>query len=111
MVKEFGSYCANAPIGKIGVVKTDFGFHIIEVLERDTKKFPILTTVVKSFKASELTTGNMETEANRILYKLDQTLSKLDDLSKKVAAFDTLASKNKYFVRQIALEDNNPRVY
>ena len=111
MVKEFGAFCANAPIGKIGVVKTDFGFHIIEVLERDTKKFPILTTVVKSFKASELTIGNMEAEANRLLYKLDQKLAKLDDLSKKIAAFDTLASQNKYFVRPIALEDNNPRVY
>jgi len=28
-----------------------------------------------------------------------------------VAAFDTLAVKNKYFVRPIQLEDNNPRVY
>jgi len=111
MVKEFGSYCANAPIGKIGLVKTDFGFHIIEVLERDTKKFPIFVTVVKSFKPSEITIANMESEANQLLYKLDQKLSKLEDISKKVAAFDTLAVKNKYFVRPIQLEDNNPRVY
>lgn len=111
MVKEFGSYCANAPIGKIGVVKTDFGFHIIEVLERDAKKFPIFTTVVKSFKASETTVGDMEAEANQLLYKLDQKLSKLEDITKKVAAFDTLASKNKYFVRPISIEDNNPSVY
>jgi len=34
MVAEFGSFCATAPIGKIGIVKTDFGFHIIEVMER-----------------------------------------------------------------------------
>ena len=111
MVKEFGSYCATAPIGKIGLVKTDFGFHIIEVLERDTKKFPILTTVVKSFKPSEATIANKEAEANALLYKLDQKLSKIEDISKKIAAFDTLASKSKYFVRPISLDDNNPRVY
>jgi len=111
MVKEFGSYCANAPIGKIGIVKTDFGFHIIEVLERDTKLFPIFTTVVKSFKASEVTIADMESQANKLLYKLDLKLSKISSLPRKIAAFDTLASKNKYFARPIQIEDNSPKVY
>ena len=49
MVKEFGSFCATQAIGKIGIVKTDFGFHIIEVLERDATKFPLLVSVSKTF--------------------------------------------------------------
>jgi parvulin-like peptidyl-prolyl isomerase len=110
MVKEFGSYCANAPIGKISIVKTEFGYHIMEVLERDPNKFPIFATVVKTFKPSELTIENMESEANNLLYKIDQKISKIDDISKKIAAFDTLASKSKYFARAIRLEDNDPKI-
>lgn len=110
MVKEFGSYCANAPIGKISIVKTEFGYHIMEVLERDPNKFPIFATVVKTFKPSELTIENMESEANNLLYKIDQKISKIDNISKKIAAFDTLASKSKYFARAITLEDNDPKI-
>ena len=111
MVKEFGSYCANAPIGKISIVKTEFGYHIMEVLERDPNKFPIFATVVKTFKPSELTIENMESEANNLLYKIDQKISKIDNISKKIAAFDTLASKSKYFARAITLEDNDPKIF
>lgn len=111
MVKEFGSYAANAPIGKIAIVKTDFGFHIMEVLERDAQKFPIFSTIVKTFKASDLTIEEMESEVNNILYKLDVKISKTDDIIKKIAIFDTIASKAKYFVRPILIEDNSPKIY
>jgi len=111
MVKEFGGYCATAPIGKIGMVKTDFGYHIIEVLERDANRFPILVTIVKSFKASEETVANSESEANMLLGKINRKLSGLSDISKKTAAFDTLGNRNGYFIRPIKLEDNNPTMY
>ena len=111
MVKEFGAYCANAPIGKIGMVKTDFGYHIIEVLERDANRFPILATVVKSFKPSEETIANSEAEANGLLSKIDRKISKMTNIAQKIAAFDTLANKNTYFVRPITIEDNNPKIY
>jgi len=52
----------------------------------------------------------MESEANNLLYKIDQKISKIDDISKKIAAFDTLASKSKYFARAIRLEDNDPKI-
>lgn len=111
MVKEFGGYCATAPIGKIGLVKTDFGYHIIEVLERDVNRFPIFVTVVKTFKASENTIAESESNANMLLGKIDQKLSNISDLSKKTAAFDTLAGKEGLFVRPVTLEDNNPMIY
>ena len=111
MVKEFGAYCATAPIGKIGIVKTDFGFHIIEVLDRSASRFPLLVTVTQKFKASEETISNKESEVQNILYKLDKQISKEADPLKKVALFDTIVNKAKYFSRPIMLEDNAPRVY
>jgi len=111
MVAEFGSFCATAPKGKIGIVKTDFGFHIIEVLDRGTSKFPLLASVSRVFKSSEETIINKESEVNSILYKLDRAISKETDNAKKIALFDTIVRKANYFARPISLEDNNPRVY
>ncbi|MCX6195770.1 MAG: peptidylprolyl isomerase, partial [Flavobacteriia bacterium] len=110
MVKEFGSFCATQAIGKIGIVKTDFGFHIIEVLERDATKFPLLVSVSKTFKASIETIENKESEITNILYKLDRSISKAEDPIKKSALFDTIVARSKYFPRAIVIEDNSPKV-
>ncbi len=110
MVKEFGSFCATQAIGKIGIVKTDFGFHIIEVLERDATKFPLLVSVSKIFKASIETIENKESEITNILYKLDRSISKVEDPIKKSALFDTIVARSKYFPRAIVIEDNSPKV-
>jgi len=110
MVKEFGSFCATQAIGKIGIVKTDFGFHIIEVLERDATKFPLLVSVSKTFKASIETIENKESEITNILYKLDRSISKVADPIKKSALFDTIVARSKYFPRAIVIEDNSPKV-
>lgn len=111
MVKEFGGFCATQPIGKIGMVKTDFGYHIIEVLDRGTSKFPVLATVSKVFKASETTIYEKESEVNRILYKLDAKISKATDPAKKVELFDTILRRENYFAGPITIEDNSPKVY
>ncbi len=110
MVKEFGSFCATQAIGKIGIVKTDFGFHIIEVLERDATKFPLLVSVSKIFKASIETIENKESEITNILYKLDRSISKVEDPIKKSALFDTIVARSKYSPRAIVIEDNSPKV-
>lgn len=110
MVKEFGSFCATQAIGKIGIVKTDFGFHIIEVLERDATKFPLLVSVSKIFKASIETIENKESEITNILYKLDRSISKIEDPIEKSALFDTIVARSKYFPRAIVIEDNSPKV-
>jgi len=111
MVKEFSDFCATQPIGKIGVVKTDFGFHIIEVLDRSADKLPLLVSVSQPFKASEATISNKESEVTQILYKLDRQISKESDPIKKVALFDTIVTKAKKFPRPIQIEDNSPKVY
>lgn len=111
MVKEFSEFCATQPVGKIGVVKTDFGFHIIEVLDRSADKLPLLASVVQPFKASETTISDKETEVTRLLYKLDNKISKESDPLKKIALFDTIVTRAKKFPRPIQIEDNNPKVY
>ena len=110
MVKEFGSFCATQAIGKIGIVKTDFGFHIIEVLERDATKFPLLVSVSKIFKASIETIENKESEITNILYKLDRSISKIEDPIAKSTLFDTIVARSKYSPRAIVIEDNSPKV-
>jgi peptidyl-prolyl cis-trans isomerase D len=111
MVKEFGGYCATAPIGKVGVVKTDFGFHIIEVLERGTSKFPLLASISVTFKPSDETVANMESEVNGILMKLDRKISKEEDAFKKAALFDTIVTRANYAPRVIQIEDKAPKVF
>ena len=111
MVKEFGGYCATAPIGKVGVVKTDFGFHIIEVLERSASKFPLLASVSTTFKPSDETVANMESEVNGILLKLDRKISKEEDPFKKATLFDTIVTRANYAPRVIQIEDKAPKVF
>ncbi len=111
MVAEFGGFCANNPVGKIAVVKTDFGFHIIEIMEKGNSKFPVLTTIEKNFKPSEESITNKDDEINNLLYKLDQKISRIEDPSKKIAMFDTIVRRANYFVRPILIEDNDPKIF
>lgn len=111
MVSEFGGFCANNPVGSIAVVKTDFGFHIIEVLEKGNSKFPVLTTIEKSFKASEETMTNKDDEINNLLYSLNVKISKASDPSKKINLFDTIVKRADYFVRTVSIEDNDPSIF
>ncbi|MFM8963000.1 MAG: peptidylprolyl isomerase, partial [Sphingomonadales bacterium] len=111
MVKEFGAYAATAPIGKIGIVKSEFGYHIMEVLDRAASKFPLLASISLTFKPSDETVANMESEVNGILLKLDRKISKEDDPFKKAALFDTIVTRANYAPRVIQIEDNAPKVY
>jgi peptidyl-prolyl cis-trans isomerase D len=111
MVAEFGSFCATKPVGTIGTVKTQFGIHIIEVMERDEAKFPVLASVAKTFKASQETIDRKESEVYNLLYKLEAKLSKVSDLKKKLELFDTIAQQAGYFVRPVSLQDEAPKLY
>lgn len=111
MVPEFSTFCATQPVGSIGVVKTDFGFHIIEVMERDASTFPVLASVAKTFKASQETADRKDSEVYSLLYKLDAKLTKIEDIRKKLAMFDTLAQQAGYFVRPLSILEESPKLY
>lgn len=108
MVPQFATYVADEPIGKIGKVQTQFGFHIIQVTARKGKLYPRLAVVQKTLKASNETIKNIEEEAYDMLYKLDDKLSAITDPYKRVARFDTIASRADYFIKTLELKDNAP---
>jgi peptidyl-prolyl cis-trans isomerase D len=88
MVKEFEAAAFNAPIGTVvGPIKSQFGFHIIKVFDKQKKIFnaAVIKKVVKSTgktkeaalkKANDFVfvskKGNFEEEANKINLKLQE---------------------------------------
>lgn len=111
MVPEFATFVATKPIGTIGTVKTMYGIHIIEVLDRDQSTFPVLASVLKSFKASQETIDKKESEVYNLLYKLESKISKENDLKKKIELFDTIALQAGYFVRPLSIMEESPKLY
>lgn len=111
MVPEFATFCATKPIGTIGIAKSDFGYHIIEVLERDATTLPVLASVFKTFKPSQETVDRKDSEVYSLLYKLDGKLSKIEDIRKKLAMFDTIAQQAGYFVRPLSIQEEAPKLY
>ncbi|MBV1924652.1 MAG: peptidylprolyl isomerase [Flavobacteriaceae bacterium] len=66
MVPEFRDYCFEMDKGSLGVVKTEFGFHIIEV--EDQKNFQDVVkvaTVTKSIEPSEKTLNDVFSNATK----------------------------------------------
>ncbi len=110
MVPEFSKYAKEEPIGKIGYVQTDFGFFIMEVLERKAGTVPNLAIVTKTLKPSETTISERQKIAYDLLYLLDGKLSKTEDPYKKVDLFDTLMRKEGYFARPVSIMDNSPKL-
>lgn len=111
MVPEFATFCATKPIGYVGTVKTTYGIHIIEVLERDATTFPVLATVLKTFKASSETIDKKDSEVYSLLYKLEEKLSKKTNIKAKIELFDTIAQRAGYLVRPLSIQEDNPKLY
>jgi parvulin-like peptidyl-prolyl isomerase len=92
-------------------VKTQFGIHIIEVLERDATNYPLLASIQKTFGASQETIDKQESEVYNLLYKLESKVSKQTDIKKKLDLFDTIVQKAGYFARPISILSENPKLY
>ncbi|MFA7275006.1 MAG: peptidylprolyl isomerase [Crocinitomicaceae bacterium] len=111
MVPEFSKFAVEKPIGTIGVVQTDFGFHIMEAMERSSVKFPLLAVVQQTLVPSMETVSETESKIYDLLYKIDARAKAKNDIKSKVAVFDTIASKAGYFVRPITITENKPIIY
>ncbi|TNE54373.1 MAG: hypothetical protein EP338_07765 [Bacteroidetes bacterium] len=110
MVAPFSKFAKEEPIGKIGTVRTDFGIHIIEVLDRKEVKYPVLAIIEKTLKPSNETTTKLSDEAYDVLYSFDEKISRKKVVKDKVMLFDSLASKNGYFARPLTIMDERPSV-
>ncbi len=66
MVAPFDDFIFNNPTGTIGLVETDFGYHIVEVGKQSApKKVVKLATVVKNIEPSEKTVNQVFSEASK----------------------------------------------
>jgi peptidyl-prolyl cis-trans isomerase D len=69
MVKPFNDFVFNSPIGKVGLVETPFGFHIIKIT--DKQDGIRLATIAQKVEASEVTSDKIFTEATK--FEIDAT--------------------------------------
>lgn len=109
MVAPFESFSFDKPVGTLGSVKTQFGIHIIEVLERKQSNRPILANVVKNVEPRKLTFDDAIAKASDYIYDLDDQFTG-KDLARKISLFDTLAIQNGFNVRTAESKDNSPSI-
>jgi len=72
MVKPFNDFVFGNPVGKIGLVETEFGYHIINVT--DKQDAIRLATVAQKIEPSEVTTNEIYTKATK--FEMDATNNK-----------------------------------
>jgi peptidyl-prolyl cis-trans isomerase D len=72
MVKPFNDFVFNNPVGKIGLVETEFGYHIINVT--DKQDAIRLATIAEKIEPSEATNDKIYTQATK--FEMDATAGK-----------------------------------
>ena len=100
MVPEFNDFAFNNNVGTIGLVETDFGFHVIKV--DDKEDVVQIATISREIVASEQTINTLFTKATK--FEMETT----EDES----AFSAMAKKEEFVVRPVnkikALDENLP---
>ncbi len=111
MVPEFSEFAKNNPVGKIGRVQSDFGVHIIEVLEKKSGRVPSLAIVEKTLKPSSNTLDDINLLANDLVSEAVEAVEKKSTLKDKNDAFDTLAYRKGYTPLSLTIDEKNIQVY
>ena len=97
MVKPFNDFVFNNGIGKIGLVETPFGFHIIKVT--DKQDGIRLATIAQKIEPSEITSDKIFTQATKL--EMDAANNDFDktakDMKLTVAAPVTLKAMDESF--------------
>lgn len=100
MVPEFSEFAFGNPIGAIGMVETDFGFHIIKVTEK--QDLVQIATLARAVEASEQTINKLFTDATQFE----------SDSKNSEKAFSDLAREKEFVVRPVnkiqAMDENLP---
>lgn len=80
MVQPFNDFVFNNPIGKIGMVETQFGYHIIQVTDKqDAVK---LATIAQKIQPSELTNNKIYEQATK--FEMDAATKDFATLAKEM---------------------------
>ncbi len=111
MVKEFSDFAKNNPIGKIGYVQTDFGFHIIEVLDKKAGHLPSLVIVEKTLAPSSNSLDDLKLSAEDLVELLVTKIDAKKSINEKVALFDTIARKKGYFPMSLNIDEKSMNIY
>src|SRR5690606_16180899 len=67
MVPTFDQYIFNNPVGKLGVVESDFGFHVLKVDKINEKEGIQLATIAKKIEPSTKTEDLLYSQATKFL--------------------------------------------
>lgn len=84
MVPEFNDYSFNAPLNKLGAVKTSYGIHIVEVLGKREARKPYLAVVTRNVNPSEETIMNAEMDARDLWSVLEENAKYFDSMTTKM---------------------------
>ena len=100
MTPKFNDFAFGNPIGKIDLVETEFGFHIVKV--DDKQDVVQIATLTREIEPSEETINTLFTDATKF---------EMESIDSDKAFFD-LAQENKYNVMPVnkikALDENLP---
>lgn len=101
MVPEFNDASFNGEIGKLQLVKTSYGYHIVEVLGQADRITPVLAVVSKAVRPSETTIREVETRAFEFIYEVSEMEGD--------SAFNKMAMDSSMDVQstRVNLTDNN----
>ncbi|WP_294818395.1 peptidylprolyl isomerase [uncultured Flavobacterium sp.] len=92
MVKPFNDFIFNNPVGKIGVVETQFGYHVIKITgKNDAAKAVQVATVAQKIQPSEKTTDELFTKASKM--EMDAADKPFADLAKQYGLTITPVNK------------------
>lgn len=103
MVPEFNDFEFGGKVGDLGIVKTVFGFHIIEIEgQSDTKKAVQVATIARKIEPSEATVSKVFRDASNF------------EINAASGDFQDLANENNYTVRPVngikVLDENIPGI-
>ncbi|WP_299553843.1 SurA N-terminal domain-containing protein [Seonamhaeicola sp.] len=103
MVPEFNDFEFEGKVGDLGVVKTVFGFHIIEIEGQKSKKRAVqVGTIAREIEPSEETTSRIFREASKF------------EIAAADKDFEALATESSYTVKPVngikALDESIPGV-
>ena len=111
MVPEFNEFTFTKPVGSRGVVKTQFGYHIIEVIsQKDFKPAYKIAYMAREITPSDVTINNASLEATKASAEKDAaSLSKyVSKNGLKMTQVPALVKENDFSVG--ALQDARPLV-
>src|SRR5690606_4356022 len=83
MVPSFDQYIFNNPVGKVGLVESDFGFHVLKVDKINEKEGIQLATIAKKIESSKNTEDVLYSQANKFLESVENNS---DDFAKQATA-------------------------